>query len=554
MPDTPVPPSFTATGAVQPGQILGGRYALTNLLARGGMADVWQARDTVLERQVAVKILHPHLAADEHFVGRFRSEAVAAARLHHPSIVSIFDTCSDDGTEAIVMELVHGHTLREELDTHGPMDPHIVVDLGADLGAALEAAHRAGLVHRDVKPANILLCDDQRVMITDFGIAKIRDEADRTQTGTMLGSVKYLSPEQVNGEPVDGRTDVYSLGVVLYEAATGQVPFIAESPAATALARLHNVPPRPRQLRPSIPLGLDEVIMQALQREPEDRFATAQDFSAALLATRVAPLPLHVDPDITTVEPRPANAVTGTTPAIGGTGTADPSALLLTNERALAPGDESEIDFGPSRSRRRWGTAIAALLLVAIALGVASYLVVRAGSKTETVATSPTTKATTPTATPLKVTAKSFDPEGDNDEVDGQVAALVDGDPSSQWHTEFYNNRTFSHPPGGPGKTGVGFTLALEKPASLQKLTLTSPTQDWSAQVYVSDKLGGTLAEWGTPVDTKTNINGDATFDLKGTNGKFVMVWITDLGSGPPAAAAPPNVTVQINEAILQTG
>jgi serine/threonine protein kinase len=551
VPDSPLPPSFSATGAVHPGQILGGRYALTTLLARGGMADVWQARDTVLERQVAVKILHPHLAADEHFVGRFRSEAVAAARLHHPSIVSIFDTCSDDGTEAIVMELVHGHTLREELDTHGPMDPHIVVDLGADLGAALEAAHRAGLVHRDVKPANILLCDDQRVMITDFGIAKIRDEADRTQTGTMLGSVKYLSPEQVNGEPVDGRTDVYSLGVVLYEAATGQVPFIAESPAATALARLHTVPPRPRQLRPSIPLGLDEVIMKALQREPADRYETAQDFSAALLATRIAPLPMHVDPDITTVEPRPGGAATGSSPAVT---QADPATLLITGDRALAPDDDGEIDFGPSRSRRRWGTAIFALVLVAVALGVASYLIVRASSRSTPSATPTTTTPATTSKTSVKMTTKSFDPEGDNDEVEGQVSALVDGNPATSWHTEYYTNRTFGHAPGGPGKTGAGFTIALEKPAALQKLTLTSPTQDWSAQVYVSDKLGGTLAEWGTPVDTKANINGDATFDLKTTNGKFVMVWITDLGSGPPAASAPPNVTVQINEAILQTG
>ena len=191
---------------------------------------------------------------------------------------------------------------------------------------------------------------------------------------------------------------------------------------------------------------------------------------------------------------------------------------------------------------------------MAIAQGVASYLVVKASSKSNVSTTPATTTPATPSSTPVKITVKSFDPEGDNDEVDAQVGALVDGDPASQWHTEYYQNRTFSHPPGGPGKTGVGFTLALEKPAALQKLTLTSPTQDWSAQVYVSDKLGGTLAEWGTPVDTKTNINGDATFDLKNTNGKFVMVWITDLGSGPPAASAPPNVTVQINEAILQTG
>lgn len=551
MAETPVPP-FTPSGAVQPGQVLGGRYALTQLLARGGMADVWQARDTVLERQVAVKVLHPHLAADEHFVGRFRSEAVAAARLHHPSIVSIFDTCSDDGTEAIVMELVHGHTLREELDTHGPMDPYIVVDLGADLANALEAAHNAGLVHRDVKPANILLCDDQRVMITDFGIAKIRDEADRTQTGTMLGSVKYLSPEQVDGEPVDGRTDVYSLGIVLYEAATGQVPFVAETPAATALARLHNVPVNPRTLRPAIPIGLDAVIMRAMAREPGDRFPTAADFSAALLATRGPVSPAGADPDITQIAPRPAAGASSSTGAhapvhAGATGAIAPGATSV-----LAPPGEDDIEFGPSR-RRGWGMAIGVLLLVGIALAVASYLVLR-GDRTGTSANPPEPGVTTAPAVPFKVTATSFDPEGDNDEVDAQAPFLVDNDPKTSWHTEYYTNRTFSHPPGGPGKSGVGVTFSLDRPGTLQKLALTSPTQGWSAQVYVADKAGGTVADWGEPVDQKTEIKGDVTFDLKDTKGKFVLLWITDLGTGPAAPTAPPNVMVQINDATITGG
>jgi serine/threonine-protein kinase len=558
--ETPVPP-FLPSGALQPGHVLAGRYALTTLLARGGMADVWQARDMVLERQVAVKVLHPHLAADAHFVDRFRSEAVAAARLHHPSIVAIFDTCSDNGVEAIVMELVHGHTLREELDTHGPMDPRIAADFGADLATALEAAHRAGLVHRDVKPANILLCEDQRVMITDFGIAKIRDEADRTQTGTMLGSVKYLSPEQVDGQPVDGRTDVYSLGVVLYETLTGRVPFLADTPAATALARLHNVPTRPRQLRPAIPPALDDVIMKALAREPDDRFASSADFATALLATRIAPL--HVDPDITEVAPRPtpdravapaaATAVLGAT--VGAATAAGPAPGAPGAPGAL-PGahpEQREIDFGPSRSRRRWGLAILALLIVAVALGVATVLVMRTDRGKQIAGQVTTGTSPPPSGGALKITSvASFDPEGDKDEVEGQVAAITDGNPATSWHTEYYTNRTFSHASGGPGKTGVGFSLGVAAPTELGTLTVESPTQDWSAQVYVADKPGATLADWGSPVDQKTNINGNATFDLKGTKGSYVLVWITDLGSGPAAPTGPPNVYVQVSDAPLQ--
>src|SRR4051794_11544822 len=253
------------------------------------MADVWEAKDTLLERNVAVKILHPHLAADAAFVARFRTEAIAAARLHHRSIVAIFDTCSDNGIEAIVMELARGHTLREEIDRHGALDPVVVVNVGVDVADALQSAHTAGLIHRDVKPANILLCDDQRVMVTDFGIAKVRDNSDRTQTGTMLGSVKYVSPEQVEGNPVDPRSDVYSLGVVLYEALTGRPPFVADSPAATALARLHSTPPHPAQLRRDAPRMLCDVIVRAMAREPSQRYASATEVRSALLAVQLSP-------------------------------------------------------------------------------------------------------------------------------------------------------------------------------------------------------------------------------------------------------------------------
>ena len=215
---------------------IAGRYRLIRPIASGGMARVWEADDEVLTRSVAVKLLHPHLAADDSFVARFRAEAVSAARLAHPAIVSIYDTWSGDGTEAIVMELVAGTTLRHLIEVRAPLEVDEAVVIADHVAAALEAAHRAGIVHRDIKPANVLLSSDGRVLVTDFGIAKAAEGADLTTDQTMLGTAKYLAPEQVEGGPVDGRADIYALGVVLYEMVCGRPPFKADTDAATALA------------------------------------------------------------------------------------------------------------------------------------------------------------------------------------------------------------------------------------------------------------------------------------------------------------------------------
>lgn len=528
VPETPLP-SVPAAGSVPPGLVLGRRYVLGHLLARGGMADVWQATDNVLNRQVAVKILHPHLATDTTFVDRFRTEALAAARLHHPSIVAIFDTCSEapvdgrPGVEAIVMELVKGHTLRHELDTHGAMDPMVAVNLGADVADALHAAHHAGLVHRDIKPANILLCDDQRVMITDFGIAKIRDDADHTQTGIMLGSVKYLAPEQVESKPVDARTDVYALGVVLYEAVCGKVPFDADTPAATALARLHSTPPHPREVKPSVPPALDAVVMKAMARDADQRYATAAEMRLALLATRSAPQQL--DPDITQVGhiPRPSAAPGGaSTPPAGGS----PAGTGTGVELVEAP---------PRRRGRRWGLALLAFVVIAAALGVAGFLISRTDRGEELVDDIvPTESTQVPSGEPLPIVdIKTRDPlsgGGDGAENDDLAPQAIDGDPATAWSTDQYD------PPGrrfGNIKQGVGLYVELADQAPLGSLEIASPTQGWAAQVYVSDAPGQERADWGDPVAEATDIAGNTSFDLGGVEGRFVMLWLTDLGTAP---------------------
>src|SRR5690606_31592171 len=236
----------------------------------------------VLRRSVAIKVLHQHLANDETFVTRFRHEAIAVARLSHPSIVNVYDTCSDDGVEAIVMELVRGQTLRERLDL-GPIDPWEAANVASQVAGALAVAHAAGLVHRDIKPANILLSDDGRVKVSDFGIAKAAESTDLTQEGAFIGTAKYLAPEQVEGKHVDGRTDLYSLGIVLYEMLCGRVPFEGDSSSATARARLHSDPQPPRPARAGIPPELETTTMRLLARDPGERFPTATDVRAALL-------------------------------------------------------------------------------------------------------------------------------------------------------------------------------------------------------------------------------------------------------------------------------
>lgn len=265
------------------------------------MAEVWEATDETLGRAVAVKVLHPQFADDPTVRARFHTEAVAAARLVDPTIVAILDTVDIDGCDAIVMELVRGRTLRDWLDERGALDPVEVVHIGAEVATALAVAHRAGVIHRDIKPANILLSDDGRVLVTDFGIAKVLDAPDLTRTAQVLGTVKYLAPEQVEGGPVDGRTDVYALGAVLYEMLCGDAPFRAETPAALALARMHRDPTRPSMLLPRVPADLDATIMRALARPPSERFATATDLRAALLATRHEVTVAAVEPEGSTV-------------------------------------------------------------------------------------------------------------------------------------------------------------------------------------------------------------------------------------------------------------
>jgi serine/threonine-protein kinase len=247
------------------------------------MAKVFLGTDTVLGRTVAVKVLAPQFADDEGFVMRFRREAQAAASIGHPHIVSVFDTGSDDGVHFIVMEYVEGRTLAEILAGGGRILPDRAIDIAMDVCRALEAAHAQGVIHRDIKPGNIMLNPRGEVKVTDFGIARVTTTADTVaQTAAILGTASYLSPEQAQGQPVDGRSDIYSLGCVLYEMVTGRPPFLGDSPVAVASKQVLEQPTPPSRLNPDVTADLDAVILRALAKNPANRYQSAEEMHADL--------------------------------------------------------------------------------------------------------------------------------------------------------------------------------------------------------------------------------------------------------------------------------
>jgi len=277
--------------------VIAQRYELQRMLAQGGMAEVWLARDLTLDRKVAVKWLKPSLATDPVVAERFRREAIAAASLNHPNIVAVHDVFEQDGRQAVVMQLVEGKSLRQVLDTQKRLSPELTCHIGTCVAAALDHAHEAGFVHRDVKPGNIMMTSDGRVLLTDFGIAKGLQsaETDLTSDNIMMGTAKYLSPEQVRGKKLDGRADLYSLGLVLYECLAGRVPFLGETDADTALARLQRDPTDLTRLRATLPTKLVVVIHQLLARNPAQRPASGADL-VVTLRDAAKEGPPHIDP------------------------------------------------------------------------------------------------------------------------------------------------------------------------------------------------------------------------------------------------------------------
>src|SRR5437899_10785966 len=275
--------------------VFNGRYELHRRLARGGMADVFLARDQLLDRPVAVKVLFPEFATDRSFVERFRREAQSAANLNHPNIVAVYDWGQEQGTYFIVMEYVEGRSLADILRTEGPLHPQRAAEVASDIAAALGFAHRNGVIHRDIKPGNVLVSPNGQVKVADFGIARAFGagaEENLTQAGSVMGTATYFSPEQAQGLALDPRSDLYSLGVVLYEMITGRAPFTGDSPVSIAYKHVQEQPPRPRQVNPDVPADLEAITGRLLAKNPATRYPSAEDLRADLRRFRDGQRPL----------------------------------------------------------------------------------------------------------------------------------------------------------------------------------------------------------------------------------------------------------------------
>jgi len=266
--------------------VLNDRYELGEEVGRGGMAIAYRARDNLLDRTVAVKVMREQFGGDPDFVERFRREARAAANLSHENVAGVYDTGDDDGRHYIVMEFVEGENLEQRLRRSGPLDPVAAMDVALQVVAALEAAHRRGIVHRDVKPHNVLIDSEGRVKVTDFGIAKAITASSQTDTGTIMGSVHYFSPEQARGDAVGPQSDLYSLGVVLFEAVTGRRPFAGDNPVAVAHKQIYDQPPLPSDYRPDLPPELENIILKCLEKSQARRYANAAELRGYLRDVR----------------------------------------------------------------------------------------------------------------------------------------------------------------------------------------------------------------------------------------------------------------------------
>ena len=350
--------------------VFNGRYELHRRLGRGGMAEVSLGRDQLLDRPVAIKALFPEFATDPSFVERFRREATAAANLNHPNVVGVYDWGEAEGTYFIVMEYVDGRSLSEILRSDGPLHPDRVADVGADVAAALGFAHRNGVVHRDVKPGNVLVDNHGHVKVADFGIARAisaSTDDNLTQAGTVMGTATYFSPEQARGDAVDPRSDIYSLGCVLYELVVGRPPFSGDSPVAIAYKQVHESPVPPRQVNPAVPPALEAIILKCLAKNPANRYPSAEDLRADLRRFREGS-GILAEPVMAPPRDPGATGVMAATTAMAPTG-------AQTRTRGVPPPVYVEEEY--DEPRRSSGAFLGVLVVLLLLLAAMLFLLAR---------------------------------------------------------------------------------------------------------------------------------------------------------------------------------
>jgi serine/threonine protein kinase len=459
------------------GETVAERYELEELVGHGGMSSVYRAHDSLLERYVALKVLHEQYNEDEDFVERFKREARLVAQLQHPNIVTVIDRGEQDGRQYIVFEYIEGENLKELVVRKGRLEVREALEIAIEVARALGFAHEHGLVHRDVKPQNVLLNGDGRAKVTDFGIARSLDvEQGVTQTGTVLGTSNYIAPEQASGKHVDQHSDVYSLGVVLYEMLSGEVPFPGESFVAVALKHVNQPPPSVLDVRGDIPMRIAEAVGRALEKDPERRFPTMDAFAAELEAC-LAELD-RGDGDVTMV-----------VPAI---------------RRLARP--------PARRSVPRLPLGIGVIALIAIA-GIVIGLLTLGGTNGHKKSSA---------GSPVSLTGVgAYDPYGDGSEHDSKAPNATDGNLATYWYTETY------HDAPSLGKPGVGLVLDAHAPTQVSRIILRTDTPGFAAQIRATNILGGASQQ----VSDRRVVSARTTFDVRASGGpkRYYIIWITRL-------------------------
>jgi serine/threonine-protein kinase len=504
------------------GTLIGGRYRLDAQIGRGGMSTVYRAFDTVLERPVAIKLMHREIAADSDQLERFRREARSVAQLNHPHVVTVIDAgeepATDDGNPGdgcpyIVLEFVEGETLKDVIRREGPLDIPQAIAYAIEIARALGAAHERQIVHRDVKPHNILISAEGGAKITDFGIARTLTEEGLTMAGRVLGTTDYVSPEQALGHPVTGQSDLYSLGVVLFEMLTGGVPFRGETPVAVAMKHVREDPPDVQVLRPELSAATASVLDRAMAKDVGQRYPDAASMESDL-------------EDVLAIETSRSGQATGE---------------VTTVLRTLPGGALRRLPWR-MRHRGRW---VATLGLLAVIVAVALVVALGRTHKGTGVASGVGSRAGLVPVQLSQTAAHGYNPFGTGPENRDQIDNVVDSDPNTTWSTEQYYEGNLKK----AGGVGLGIYLDAAPGVVAKAIAIQTPTPGFSAQVYVSDRIDLELPYgdptqlvkrgWQGPVGSSASVHSGEHIQLTvaGVRHRYYLIWLNTLPPGKQSAS-----------------
>jgi serine/threonine protein kinase len=476
------------------GTVLSGRYRLEAKLGSGGMSTVYLARDTTLDRSVAVKVMHREMSEQADQLERFRQEARSVAKLSHPNIVSVIDAGEDGGHPYIVFEYVEGETLKARINRVGPLDIQEALAYAIEIARGLTVAHARNMIHRDIKPQNVLIDAEGRAKLTDFGISRQLEQDGMTATGRVLGTTDYVAPEQAMGRATDQRSDIYSLGVVLYEMFTGEVPFAADSQVGVAMKHVNEDLPDVQALRPELSAASALVVERATDKDPAKRYADVGEM---------------IDDLSTALEVEAARA---------GSTTGEATSVL----EAVPPAKRKL----STRARRSW-VAIALILIVAAGALAATQLI---SSGDTPVVGKNSDGGSKPSGTEVALEgATDYDPDGDGHEEPGTVELAVDGNPTgTAWTTEHYDTDTFAGTKTGPDP-GVGIYVTAKAASTPKTMRILSPTPGWDAQIFATPAgPPEEIEEWGEPIGEVSEAGKEEEVSLHlGSAAKYFLVWFT---------------------------